>query len=114
MRICILCEDSKVQLAREKSKVALPGAAEPPQTVSPLMSTIKRNLGLSESREHLSIPLSETGELPATHWFCFMNVSEAGYAKVKSAQEHSIIEESSPKEFLAKWNLQIIKSTPNS
>jgi hypothetical protein len=111
MRICILCEDSKVELARENSKAILGGITEPKKPIPPLLATIKENLGIPEIKEHLSIPLSETGELPATHWFCFMNVSQTGYDKVKSVQEHSIIEESSPKEFLAKWNLQIIKSS---
>ena len=113
MRICILCEDSKVVLARQNSKGILAERAEH-KPLNPILTKLKQNLGLSEIKEHLSIPVSETGELPATHWFCFMNVTDAGYAKVKSVQEHSIIEESSPKEFLAKWNLQIIKSTTTS
>lgn len=111
MRICILCEDSKVVLARQNSKGILGESAEQ-KPLAPMLAKLKQNLGLPEVKEHLSIPVSETGELPATHWFCFMNVTDAGYAKVKSVQEHSIIEESSPKEFLAKWNLQIIKSSP--
>jgi hypothetical protein len=109
MRICILCEDSKVQLARQNSKSILAERAEPKQ-VTPALAAIKQKLGLPAVSEHLGIPLSETGELPATHWFCFMNVTEAGYAKVKSVQEHSIIEESSPKEFLTKNGLKIIKT----
>lgn len=112
MRICILCEDSKVVLARQNSKSILAESAEP-KPLSPALATLKQNLSLPEIKEHLSIPVSETGELPATHWFCFMNVTEAGYAKVKSIQEHSIIEESAPKEFLTKKGLKIIKSTSN-
>ena len=109
MRICILCEDSKVQLARQNSKGILAESSNP-KPLTPILAAIKQNLGLPEVKEHLSIPVSETGELPATHWFCFMNVTEAGYEKVKSVQEHSIIEESSPKEFLTKNGLKIIKT----
>ncbi len=109
MRICILCEDSKVELARENSKGLTSGQEVDKKVLHPKLTQIKENLGILGETTHLRVPVSPTGELPVTHWFCFMNVTESGYSKVKSLQEHSIIEEASPKEFLSKWNLQIIK-----
>ena len=111
MRICILCEDSNVDLARENGKSVLSESVSPNRISSPLISKIKENMGIPEKVEHLSIPLSPNGEMPATHWFCFVNVTEEGYTRLKSVQEHTTIEESSPKEFLAKWNLQIIRKS---
>ena len=109
MRICILCEDSKVNLARENSRSVFSSTRQASSKLNPSVSTIKRNLNIQEAAEHLTIPVSETGELPATHWFCFLNVTNEGYEKIKSIQEHSVIEEMAPKEFLEKWNLKIIK-----
>lgn len=108
MRICILCEDSKVELARQNSKAITNNQVK--CEVPKGLSDFKAKLGIADKEyKHLSIPVSETGKLPATHWFCFMNVSDEGYKKLIEIQEHSIYEESSPKEFLEKWNLQIIK-----
>lgn len=105
MRLCILCEDSKVELARENSKVILvPNDNPKPVLLHPGLQAYKEIL----PKGHLSIPVSETGELSATHWFCFLNVTQEGYDQLLSIQEHSIIEEGSPKEFLSKWNLKII------
>jgi hypothetical protein len=104
MKLCILCEDSKVELARENSKGVLV-TTNKPVILHPGLQTYKETL----PKGHLSIPVSETGELPASHWFCFLNVDKVGYDKLLSVQEHSVIEEGSPKEFLSKWNLKIIK-----
>lgn len=104
MKLCILCEDSKVELARENSKGVLT-SNENSVISHPGLQTYKETL----PKGHLSIPVSETGELPASHWFCFLNVDKVGYDKLLSVQEHSVIEEGSPKEFLSKWNLKIIK-----
>jgi hypothetical protein len=109
MKICVLCEDSKVELARENAKKILGGPDKTNAAINPLIAKAKGFFGLPEQGSYLQIPCSATGESPATHWFCFMNVTEEGYTKVKSVQEHSVIEESSPKEFLEKWNLKIIK-----
>jgi len=105
MKLCIICDDANVTKARENSKDIF---TKVEQDIHPLIRGFKDSLS-EESKQHLSIPLSETGKQPATHWFCFCNVDDAGYQKLLSVQEHSIIEQSSPKEFLAKWNLQIIK-----
>ncbi len=81
MRICILCEESKVIQVREKMK--------------------KDNI--------LQIQCSPTGELPATHYFCTMAVTEEKANSLLAKRELTTMEISEPKEFLEKWNLKIIK-----
>lgn len=81
MRVCILCEESKVEEARKKMK--------------------RDNI--------LRIPCSETGQLPATHRFCFIATDERGAQELLSQAEITTMELSGPKEFLTKWNLKIIK-----
>jgi hypothetical protein len=81
MRICILCDAYKVEEARQK-----------------------------EGRDNiLKIGLSQTGEKPATHYFCTMVVNQAKADRLMSKQDLTIMEISEPKEFLEKWNLKIIK-----
>ena len=84
MHICILSEDSKIFDVKETAKSLF-------------------------SSDILKIPVSKTGNLPSTHWFCFMTCDEEFYNKLKGLQEHTIIEVSNPKEFLTKWNLKIIR-----
>lgn len=81
MRICILCEESKVLQVREKMK----------------------------NDNILKIDLSPTGELPATHKFCTMAVSEEKAKRLIDSAELTIMELIEPKEFLEKHNLKIIK-----
>ena len=102
MKLCILCEDSKIELARENTKSLI---------IERTKSDIEQKLSAQYENDpkHLRIACSPTGELPATHWFCFVNSTEDGYKKLLEIQEHSIIEESGPKEFLLKWNLKIIR-----
>lgn len=80
MRICILCEESKVQQVREKMK----------------------------NDSILKIDLSPTGELPATHKMCVMAVTEEKAKKMMDSAELTIIEATHPKDFLAKHNLKKI------
>ena len=80
MRICILCEESKVLQAREKMK----------------------------NDNILKIDLSPTGELPATHKLCVMAVPEEKANQMIESAELTIIEAMNPKEFLAKHNLKKI------
>lgn len=80
MRVCILCEESKVEQAREKAN--------------------KKNI--------LVVACSETGELPSTHRFCCIATDEKR-AKELLANELYTVEISGPKDFLNKWNLKIIK-----
>lgn len=81
MRVCILCEESKVSQAREK---------------------MKRD-------SILTIPCSENGKLPATHRFCCVATDERGAQELLSKAEITTMEIAGPKEFLKKWNLKIIK-----
>lgn len=104
MRICILCNDSNIELARENSKVIF-SPIEEKKDLHPMIKKIKESI----TPDYLSIPLSESGEKPITHWFCFMNVDDEGYQRILDNSKYSTIEESSPKEFLEKWNLKIIK-----
>ena len=80
MRICILCEESKVSQAREKMK----------------------------SDNILNISLSPTGELPATHKLCVMAVTEEKAKQLMDSAELTIIEAMNPREFLEKHNLKKI------
>jgi hypothetical protein len=106
MNLCILCEDANIVDARQRSAavIAAPRAAE-------AMLDLKKNkLGKEASFDHLKIPVSPTGEFPATHWFCFIKVNEATYEKMLTSQKHTIIEEGVPSQFLEKYNLKKIKS----
>lgn len=83
-RLCILCENDVVNKARERSKTFL-------------------------NADVLKIPLSKTGEFPATHWFCHLQTTEEGYVKFLEMQKYTIIEEGGPKDFLSKRKLKIIR-----
>lgn len=89
IRLNILCEDAKVSDARARSASAI-------------------------GKDILTIPLSTTGKYPATHWFCSLNVTPEGYRKILALKYHSTIEEGSPKQFLMRWNLKIIKNSADS
>lgn len=106
MRICILCEDKNVNDAREKASVIL---LNENRILDSKFEFLKKLNVQKVSTQYLSIPVSPTGESPATHWFCFLSTEQSGYQKLKDAQSLTIIEESSPKDFLEKWNLKIIK-----
>lgn len=80
MRICILCEESKVLQVREKMK----------------------------NNNIMKIDLSETGELPSTHKLCVMAVTEEKAQELINSAELTIIEAMNPKEFLEKHNLKKI------
>ena len=80
MRICILCEESKVSQVREKMK----------------------------NDNILNIDLSSTGELPATHKGCVMAVTEEKAKRLMDSAEFVIIEAMNPSEFLEKHNLKKI------
>lgn len=81
MRVCILCEESRVDEVRKKMK--------------------RDNI--------LRINCSETGQLPVTHRFCFIATDEKGAQELLNQAEITTMEVSGPKEFLNKWNLKIIK-----
>ena len=102
MKICILCKDEDVVAARENSRQVF--NTDPKELSLPFL--FKKDKVI---QDFLAIPTSETGELPTTHWFCFMNTNEESYQKIVNNSLYSIIEEAGPKEFLEKWNLKIIK-----
>lgn len=81
MRICILCDASKVAEARTKEK----------------------------NDNILKIELSPTGEKPATHYFCTMAVTQEKANKLMAKKEFTIMEIAEPKDFLEQHNLKIIK-----
>ena len=89
MKVCILCEDSVVSEVRKRSSYVL---------------STTNGFDLI----HMNIPLSPTGEMPPTHWFCFSNITPETYQKMLNNQKYSIIEESPPKTFLDKYNLKKI------
>lgn len=81
MRLHILTEDSKVNQVRE---------------------AFGQNI--------LKIPLSPTGEEPATHWFCTMAGSDEKMNAIYAKRNLSVMElGTSPKDFLQRWGLKIIK-----
>lgn len=80
MRVCISCEISKIEKVRSKMK----------------NDTI------------ITIPLSESGLMPPTHWFCTMIVDSEKAKRMVDMAEYSKIEISEPDDFLKKWNLKII------
>jgi hypothetical protein len=58
----------------------------------------------------LKVPCSESGEAPATHRFCCVATDEKGAEELLKKAELTTMEVfMSPKEFLAKWNLKIIR-----
>lgn len=58
----------------------------------------------------LKIPVSPTGELPATHWFCTMAGEPDKMMAIYERRNLSIMElDLGPKEFLEKWGMKIIK-----
>jgi len=81
MRICILCEESKVSQARKKMK----------------------------NDNILKIDLSSTGELPATHKLCVLAVTDEKAKQMIDSAELTIIEAMNPSEFLIKHGLKKIK-----
>jgi hypothetical protein len=81
MRICILCDASRIEEARQKEG----------------------------NNKILTIELSQSGEKPATHYFCTMVVDQKKADKLMAKREFTTMEISEPKDFLEKHNLKIIK-----
>jgi hypothetical protein len=81
MRICILCDASRIEEARQKEG----------------------------NNKILTIELSQSGEKPATHYFCTMVVDQKKADKLMSKKEFTIMEIAEPKDFLEKYDLKIIK-----
>lgn len=82
MRINILTENDKVEQVRE--------------------AWVTKNC--------LKIPVSPTGEEPATHWFCSMAGEESKMMEIYNKKNLSIMELGiGPKEFLNKWGVKVIR-----
>lgn len=101
MRLCILCEDKNIDAARANSKNIFPAE-------KPILNLPDRIKDLAP-KAHLNTACSETGELPATHWFCFISCDQATRDRMVGNALYSTIEEASPKEFLERWNLKVIR-----
>ena len=86
MIICILCTDENIAVVRERAK-------EIPQFAS---------------HTALAIPVSETAEMPPSHWFCTFNASDGVYQAIKELQEYTEVEESQPQAFMESRNLKVI------
>ena len=89
MKICILAKNEDVESARNKAKLEIEAFA-------------------NHSRI-LGIGLSETGEKPATHWFCTFDASQEMIDKLKLIQELTEIEVTNPRGFLREHKLKTIK-----
>ena len=110
MKLCILCDDTNITEARQRVLLAMPG--NPDTKFTKMAKELKEKIGLSTNKpNHLSVPCSPTGKLPATHWFCFVTVNEETQQKMLDNQLYTIIEEGVPSEFLAKYGLQRIKNS---
>lgn len=81
MRICILCDASKVEEARTREK----------------------------NENILKIELSPTGEKPATHYFCTMVVTQEKADKLMAKKDFTTMEIAEPKDFLEANGLKIIR-----
>ena len=81
MRICILCDASRIEEARQKEG----------------------------NNKILTIELSQSGEKPVTHYFCTMVVDQKKADKLMAKREFITMEISEPKDFLEKHNLKMIR-----
>jgi len=86
MIICILASNENIDVVRERAKQILQFA----------------------THAALTVPVSEYGEMPATHWFCTFNASEEVFQQIKDLQEFSEVAEADPRTFLKEHNLKII------
>jgi len=71
-----------------------------------------RNIGseIFGTTKILETPLSVSGTLPATHWYCFVKISDNIYQQVLEKQKNCIVEECNPVPFLNKHGLKVIKT----
>jgi hypothetical protein len=80
MRVCILCEESKVKEVRLKNN----------------------------NNNILNIDLSPTGELPSTHKLCVIALPDEQAIELINSAKLTIIEAMNPTAFLEKHNLKKI------
>lgn len=85
MRVTIVCPNEHIEEVRETAKF------------------------LVESHLTLTTPVSQSGNLPATHWICNCYLTPEGFAKFNELKKHSTIYLDSPKRVLKEIDLKIIK-----
>lgn len=100
MRLNILCTDENIVEVR-----AAVDTVCPPTDYSKYG---KLFANLPTQSTNLSIPLSPSGSLPATHWYCLLNVDETVAAQVTSFSDKLIVEANEPKKFLEAHGLRQI------
>ena len=89
MRICILASAENVETVRQTAKEKLPDLANVPL---------------------LNMPVSASGNLPATHWFCNFKVSQEMCDRLIAAKELSIMEVTDDwKRFLEDQGLKLVR-----
>jgi hypothetical protein len=103
MRLNILCTAENIVEVR-----AAVDAVCPPANYSKY-GKLFQNLPTQPTQStNLSIPLSPSGSLPATHWYCLLNVEQDVADKVKSFSDKLVVEEAEPKAFLESHSLRQI------
>lgn len=88
MRMCILVTNDNVEIARQRGDELIPSL---------------------NGQKLLNIPVSATGELPVTHWFCQFLVSEQMRDHLLSIKTVTEMEIADPIKFLNERNLKIIR-----
>ncbi len=90
MNVCILVPSADVEKVRDAAL-----------TVEFFAKTNREKL--------MNIALSETGQEPATHYFCSANISQELYEKLSNMRKYSEMSTEDPKNFLKSKNLKVIK-----
>lgn len=88
MIICILATNENVEEVRAKGIEVLPQFS---------------------GHRLLGTPVSPTGLMPPTHWFCSFSVTPETFEKLMAVKNLSEMEESSSKSFLKERNLKQIR-----
>lgn len=85
MRVSILCPDEYIEEVRSKARE------------------------LISSHISLTTPLSRSGELPQTHWFCTCYLTNEGMKKIHELKKYTTIYTGNPKAILKELELMIVK-----
>jgi len=102
MRLNILCTNENIDEVRTAVD-----AVCPPTDYSKYGQLFNK-LNLPTQSTNLSIPLSPSGILPATHWYCLLNVEQDVADKVTSFSDKLVVEATEPKAFLEAHGLRQI------
>lgn len=85
MRVSILCPDEYIEEVRSTARE------------------------LISSHIALTTPLSHTGDLPQTHWFCTCYLTDQGIKKFHELKKYTTIYTGNPKVILKELELRIVK-----